>query len=260
MRIALAVEYDGTGFSGWQRQSGTSTVQGCLEEALARVANQPIGVHCAGRTDAGVHANGQVVHFDSDAPRSERAWVFGSNANLPPQVAVLWATPVDATFHARFSAVRRRYRYIIFNRPIRPTYLTHRVTWEYRALDEQRMAQAGRALLGCHDFTSYRALACQAKSPVRTIHQLEVRRHGPYITIEVEANAFLHHMIRNIAGVLMAIGCGERPVEWAAEVLALRDRTRGGVTARPHGLYLAEVSYPAQFKLPKVESGWEVPG
>ena len=252
MRIALGVEYDGTGFSGWQLQEGVRTVQGVLEAALSRVADQPIRVHCAGRTDAGVHGAEQVVHFDTTAERSERSWVFGANANLPKEVAVLWATPVSEAFHARFSACRRSYRYVIYNRSVRPTFLAWRTTWEYRPLDETRMHEAAQALVGEHDFSSYRAQGCQAKSPVRTVHRLEVSRRGELVFIDVEANAFLHHMVRNIAGVLIAIGAGERPLSWAAEVLAHRDRALGGVTAPPSGLYLTRVGYPPRFELPQI--------
>jgi tRNA pseudouridine38-40 synthase len=251
MRIAVGVEYDGSSFSGWQYQKhGERTVQEEVEKALSKVANHPVRVHCAGRTDTGVHATGQVIHFDTEAERDERAWVFGANANLPKDVALLWAKPVSEEFHARFSATRRAYRYVIFTRHVRPTFLAYRVSWHYKPLDVMRMAEAGRALLGEHDFSSYRAVACQAKSPVRTLHRLEVTSQGPFVFIDVEANGFLHHMVRNIAGVLMAIGDGERPVAWAREVLEARDRSLGGVTAQPYGLYLTEVGYPEEFGLP----------
>jgi tRNA pseudouridine38-40 synthase len=253
MRIALGIEYDGSEFCGWQLQKeAVRTVQGAVEQALSKVANHEVHVTCAGRTDTGVHATEQVVHFDSDAVRDERAWVYGSNANLPKDVVVLWARPVAEDFHARFSAERRAYRYVIFTREVRPTFLAYRVTWHYRPLDVARMQAAGNHLLGEHDFSSYRAVACQAKSPVRTLHKLEVSRQGPFIFIDVEANAFLHHMVRNIAGVLIAIGEGEKPVEWSREVLEARDRTLGGVTAPPHGLYLTEVGYPEKFSLPQL--------
>lgn len=253
MRIALGIEYNGAAFSGWQIQDGgLRTVQGCLEAALSKVADHPVRVACAGRTDAGVHAIGQVVHFDSDAPRTMRAWVFGANANLPDEASVVWAQPVTEDFHARFSARRRRYRYVIFTRPVRPTVLAWRVAWDYRPLDEKRMAEAGAHLIGEHDFSSYRALCCQAKSPVRTVYRLDVTRQDDLIFIDIEANAFLHHMVRNIAGVLMAVGAGEREPVWAREVLELRDRTLGGVTAPPHGLYLMDVGYPEAFGIPRV--------
>lgn len=253
MRIALGIEYDGSKFSGYQAQApGVRTVQGALEAAVTKVAAQPVTTACAGRTDAGVHASGQVVHFDTSAERSERAWVYGINANLPKDVCVLWACRVPDDFHARFSAERRTYRYVIFSRRVRPTFLAYRVTWDHRELDAGRMAEAARHLLGEHDFSSYRAVACQAKSPVRTLHRLDVRRHGPYIVLEAEANGFLHHMVRNIAGVLSTIGAGEREPGWAREVLQARDRTVGGITAPPCGLYLVGVGYPSRFGLPQL--------
>ena len=252
MRIALGIEYDGSAFKGWQVQRHQlHTVQAAVEHALSKVAAHPVRVVCAGRTDTGVHAVGQVVHFDTESLREPRNWVLGANVNLPPEVAVTWARCVDERFHARFAAVSRRYRYLILNRATRSSLLAHRATWERRPLDADAMHQAGQALVGRHDFSSYRAMGCQAKSPVRMMHELGVVRHGDLIEIEVHANAFLHHMVRNIAGVLLAIGRGEKPIDWAAEVLALRDRTLGGVTAAPDGLYLERVSYPAEFALPE---------
>ncbi len=252
MRIALGVEYDGANFNGWQIQAQGRTVQGCVEQALAQVANHQVRVFCAGRTDTGVHATGQVVHFDSDAERSERGWVRGANANLPDDVAIIWAKPVSDAFHARFSAQRRRYRYVIYSRPVRPTFLARRVTWEYRSLDIERMQAAANHLLGEHDFSSYRAYGCQAKSPVRTVHELQLSRSddGAFIMLDIEANAFLHHMVRNVVGVLAAIGAGEQPVDWSREVLQHCDRKLGGVTAPPHGLYLVGVEYPEEFAIP----------
>ena len=253
MRIAVGVEYDGSNFSGWQfQQQGVRTVQGEVEKALSKVANHPVRVHCAGRTDTGVHATAQVIHFDTLAEREERAWVFGANANLPKDVALLWAKPVNEQFHARFSARRRAYRYVIFTREVRPTFLAYRVSWHYKDLDVERMARAGESLIGEHDFSSYRAVACQAKSPVRKLYRLKVTRQGPFVFIDVEANGFLHHMVRNIAGVLIAIGDGERPVEWSREVLEAKDRALGGITAQPYGLYLTEVGYPSEFALPEL--------
>lgn len=252
MRIALGVEYDGTDFSGWQTQSGARTVQGCLEAAVARVADHPLQVVCAGRTDAGVHGLGQVVHFDTEAQRGERSWVLGANANLPPDIAVRWAVPVDEDFHARFGAIQRRYRYLILNRWVRPAVGRHRLSWIHKPLDERRMQAACEHLIGEHDFSSYRAVACQAKSPVRTVHGLTVERRGELIAIDIAANAFLHHMVRNIAGVLIAIGSGEQDMDWTREVLEYRDRTLGGVTAPPHGLYFVAVEYPKRFQLPAV--------
>ncbi|MEW6353314.1 MAG: tRNA pseudouridine(38-40) synthase TruA [Pseudomonadota bacterium] len=251
MRVALGVEYNGTSFCGWQTQDGARTVQACVEQALTRVADHPVKVIAAGRTDAAVHAAGQVVHFDTTAVRSERSWVFGANTHLPHDVSVLWACPVSEDFHARFSARARHYRYVILNRAVRPALLNARVSWYYRPLDAARMSAAAAYLLGEHDFSSYRALACQAKSPVRTVHRLDVTRHGELVVIDIAANAFLHHMVRNIAGVLMSIGSGEHEPVWAREVLEARDRTLGGVTAPPQGLTLMAVEYPEAFGLPQ---------
>lgn len=251
MRIALGIEYDGSSFNGWQaQQPGVRTVQSVVEQALSAVAAHPVSVVCAGRTDAGVHAVGQVVHFDSDAPRSPRAWTLGTNTLLPPDASVRWAQPVEETFHARFSATARQYRYLILNQPTRPALLRNRVSWQMRPLDVARMNAAAAHLLGEHDFTAYRAQQCQSKSPVRVIRHLTVTRHGAYLSIDVLANAFLHHMVRNIAGVLMTIGQGEREPDWAREVLEGRDRKLGGVTAPPQGLYLVAVEYPVAFAVP----------
>jgi len=252
-RIALGVEYDGQPFCGWQRQKDDlPTVQGALEAGLSQVANEPVKIVCAGRTDTGVHACAQVIHFDTRAQRSERSWVFGANANIDKAVSVLWARPVSTDFHARFSALSRRYRYVIANRRVRPSFAAGRVSWDPRPLDEHRMQQAALHLLGEHDFNAYRAAACQAHSPVRTLHRLDVQRKRDLVIIDIEANAFLHHMVRNIAGVLMAIGAGEQEVDWSREVLEARDRRLGGVTAPPHGLYFMGVEYPSGFEIPQV--------
>lgn len=251
-RIALGVEYKGARYRGWQRQEdGVPSVQAALEKALSKVADEPVSLMCAGRTDAAVHASGQVVHFDTAVERPLKAWIMGSNANLPGDISVTWAKVMPAHFHARFSAMARRYRYVIYNDPIRPAHQAEEVTWNHRPLDVSRMREAARALVGTHDFTSFRAVQCQAKSPVKTVHHLEVIEHGRFIVLDIRANAFLHHMVRNFAGVLMTIGAGERPVEWAAEVLAARDRRAGGVTAHPYGLYLVRVEYPEEFVLPE---------
>ncbi len=250
MRIALGVEYDGSVFCGWQLQDHSPSVQAVVERALSKVANGAVRVICAGRTDTGVHATEQVIHFDAGVERSMHSWVHGANANLPKEVTILWAMPVSDEFHARFSAVGRSYRYVICNRSVRPAFLAGRTTWEYRPLVVERMAAAGESLIGEHDFTSYRAQGCQAKNPVRSVRQLVVSRRDELVFIDIEANAFLHHMVRNIAGVLMAIGAGERPVEWAQQVLQQRNRSVGGVTSLPHGLYLRHVQYPPQFELP----------
>jgi tRNA pseudouridine38-40 synthase len=249
MRLACAVEYDGASFSGWQRQDHARSVQAAVEKALSFVADHAVQVSCAGRTDAGVHATWQIIHFDTYAERSPRSWLLGANANLPDDVRLLWVQPVDDDFHARFSAQARIYRYVILNRDVPSALLRQRVTWEFRRLNVELMAVGAQHLLGEHDFSSFRALACQAKNPVRTVQRLDVVRSGDLLYLDIQANAFLHHMVRNIAGVLIAVGCGERPVEWIAEVLAHRDRTRGGVTAPASGLYLVGVSYPARFSI-----------
>ena len=248
MRYAAGVEYNGAAFHGWEvQQPEIRTVQGEIEKALSKVANHFVRVTTAGRTDTGVHATGQIIHFDSDADRTERSWVYGANANLDPDVCIAWIKPVSDEFHARFSAISRTYRYIIFNRPVRSAISVQERTWVYRPLDEKLMQLGANHLIGEHDFSSYRAVACQAHSPVRTIHRLEVTRHAEEIHIEVEANAFLHHMVRNIAGVLIAIGSGLQSPEWARVVLEFRDRTEGGVTAPPEGLSLIGVEYPPEF-------------
>ncbi|MFQ5642945.1 MAG: tRNA pseudouridine(38-40) synthase TruA [Thiogranum sp.] len=244
MRIACGVEYNGAGFCGWQRQHHARSVQADVEAALSRVADHPLQVVCAGRTDSGVHATWQIIHFDSEAVRSDRSWVLGANANLPADVRLLWARAVDDDFHARFSAQERRYRYVILNREIRSALLHRQVTWHYRPLELSRMQEGALHLLGEHDFSSFRALACQAHSPVRTIHRLDISRSGEYLYLDIVANAFLHHMVRNIAGVLMAVGHGEREPGWVQDILDRRDRTRGGVTAPAAGLYLVGVRYP----------------
>lgn len=245
MRYAAGVEYNGAAFHGWEiQQPEIRTVQGMVEAALSKVANHFVRITTAGRTDTGVHASGQVIHFDSEADRSERSWLYGANANLPADVSLSWVRPVADEFHARFSALSRSYRYVIFNRPVRSALSVQERTWVYRPLDVERMQEGANHLLGEHDFNAYRAVACQAHSPVRTIHRLDVSRHGEEVHIEVRANAFLHHMVRNIAGVLIAIGGGLQEPEWAREVLELRDRTQGGVTAPPEGLTLVAVEYP----------------
>ena len=250
MRIAAGVEYDGRRFHGWQTQGDERCVQDTVEGALSQVAGAPIRVSCAGRTDAGVHALGQVIHFDSPVERPDRAWVLGANTALPNDVSLLWARPVPDGFHARFSASSRSYRYLILDRSARSSLLARRVTWIHRAMDAEAMRLAAEPLLGTHDFSSYRAIGCQAKHPVRTITHLTVRRVGELIELRVTANGFLHHMVRNIAGVLIAIGRGDRGVGWAREVLDYRDRTLGGFTAPPDGLYFERVEYPPEFGLP----------
>ncbi|MDA8389854.1 MAG: tRNA pseudouridine(38-40) synthase TruA [Gammaproteobacteria bacterium] len=260
-RFALGVEYDGTGFAGWQKQAGVRTVQETVEEALSRVADGAVRVAAAGRTDTGVHAFGQVIHFDCEKSRSADAFRRGGNAHLPADVSLVWAQEVSDTFHARFSAHARTYRYVILNRPTRPAVWAGRVTFEYRPLDAPRMQEAAMALIGRHDFSAYRAAGCQAKSPIREVHALRIERRDAFVILTIRANAFLHHMVRNIAGVLMAIGAGEQRVAWAGDVLAGYDRNLGGVTAPADGLYFLSASYPPAFGIPCVaEHEWSYGG
>jgi len=249
-RIALGVESDGTGFFGWQVQPYGRSVQTELQSALARVANESVAVVCAGRTDSGVHATGQVVHFDTVALRKPHAWLLGANTYLPRDVNVCWAREVPDDFHARFSATRRRYRYLILNRRYRSALWDRRATWIHAELDVAAMHRAAQCLLGEHDFSAFRAAGCQAKTAVRTVSAIQFRRLGALVELEITANAFLQHMVRNIVGSLLAIGRGEAKEEWLAHILAGRDRTLAGMTAPPEGLYLAGVSYPPEFGLP----------
>jgi tRNA pseudouridine38-40 synthase len=250
MRIALGIEYDGTDFLGWQRLSHGATVQGALEQALSSVADHPVAVTCAGRTDAGVHGRGQVVHFDTEAPRDMRGWVLGGCSNLPGSVAVLWAQPVADDFHARFSARSRRYRYAILNRPVRAALDARYVTWERQPLAAERMHEAAQALVGEHDFSAFRAIACQAAHARRNVLAVRVHRDGEHVYVDIEANAFLHHMVRNIVGSLLPIGRGEQPVGWMAALLAGRNREVAGPTAPPTGLTFLGPRYEAHWKLP----------
>lgn len=250
MKIALGIEYNGAAFCGWQKQMGLSTLQGKLEEALTKVAAHPVEVFCAGRTDAGVHATGQVVHFVAPTPRELKAWVLGTNSYLPNTMRVTWAHEVDEEFHARFSAHARRYVYVIYNQPIRPALYRHLITWEFRPLDATRMHIAAQHLLGELDFTSFRSTACQSLTPFRFVEYIKVSRVGDLVLIDIKANAFLHHMVRNIAGVLMEVGFGVREPDWVQEVLIKRDRSVAARTAFPDGLYLVAVDYEKKFALP----------
>ncbi len=250
-RIAVGLEYDGSAYAGWQRQPALATIQPLLEQAFGRVAAEAVALACAGRTDAGVHACGQVAHFDTRALRSARSWVLGANSELPADVSVSWAMPVPAHFHARYSAQARTYRYLILNRLARPALAAARATWVHRTLDEGLMAQAASMLEGEHDFSAFRSAECQAKSPIRRLERVSVERHGDWVVIEATANAFLHHMMRNIAGLLIAVGKTEAPPAWAQEVLEGRDRTRSAATDPAAGLYLLAVRYPEAFGLPR---------
>lgn len=252
MRIALGIEYDGSRFSGWQMQhQGTRTVQQELERGLSVVANETIQVICAGRTDTGVHATQQVVHFDTLAKRSDSAWVMGVNAHLSHDVAVVWSHPVADDFSARFSATTRQYRYIILNRPARPALHDKRVSWRHGHLDTDAMQEAAQVLVGEHDFSAFRSSMCQAKHANRWIHFISITRSGDYIYVDISANAFLHHMVRNIVGSLLMVGTKERPGNWISQLLAGRDRTVAGPTAPPQGLYLVKVTYPEEHGLPQ---------
>ncbi|KFN49749.1 tRNA pseudouridine(38-40) synthase TruA [Arenimonas composti] len=257
MRHALGIEYDGSGFSGWQRLKHGPSVQAEVEAALGFVLDHPVDVTCAGRTDAGVHAACQVVHFDSEAPRTPYALRQGMNSRLARSVSVLWAMPVPDDFHARYSARARRYRYRILNRAVRPALLREHLTWERLPLDAAAMHAAAQALVGEHDFSAFRTVHCQAPHPVRELQQISVVREGEQVIVEVQANAFLHHMVRNIVGSLLPVGRGERPAEWVGELLAGRDRSVAGPTAPAAGLLFLGPRYPAAWGLP---AGVSLPG
>ena len=251
MRIALGVEYDGRGYYGWQSQPDRCTVQDVLQAALSQIASAPISVAAAGRTDTGVHALEQVVHFETEATRPLTAWVRGANALLPDNIAVRWAHAVPEEFHARFSAHGRSYRYLLVNRPVRPAIQTGKVGWFHAPLDIVAMRQAAQYLLGEHDFSAFRASECQAKSPVKTLNQLDINQDGEMLVFDVSANAFLHHMVRNLVGCLVYVGKGKYPPEWLAEVLAGRERRLAAPTFAPDGLYLRRIQYEAKWGLPQ---------
>lgn len=254
MRIALGLEYEGSAFCGWQSQAGGGAVQDVVEAAISVVADSATRVVCAGRTDAGVHALAQVVHFDSEAIRPQTAWVRGVNANLPAGVAVRWAQPVSSDFHARFSALGRRYRYLLLNRAERPGLLAGRVGWFHRPLDTDAMAAAAALLLGEHDFSAFRSVECQAKSPIKTLRRADVVRHGDLLVFDFAATAFLQHMVRNLVGALVYVGKGAHPPAWLGELLAGRDRALAAPTFDACGLYLAGVDYDPAWQL-KVGAG-----
>ena len=250
-RIVLGIEYDGSHFSGWQYQTNRRTVQNELEKALSKVANQKIVIYCAGRTDSGVHALEQVIHFNVDVERDLHSWMMGGNANLPMDVRIIWVKLGINDFHARYSAIARFYRYIILNRKMKSALQPSQMTWCYSHLDEEKMHRAAQTLVGMHDFSSFRAQGCQSKSPNRLMHFIQVYRDDEKVIIDLSANAFLHHMVRNIAGVLMDIGCGKRSEDWTQELLEVKNRALGGITASPCGLYLGGVYYPDEFGIKK---------
>jgi tRNA pseudouridine38-40 synthase len=249
-RIAVGLEYDGTDFAGWQTQRSLRTVQDLTEAALSNVANEAVSLVCAGRTDAGVHAREQIAHFDTRTERRTRSWVLGGNNNLPKDVSIAWAREVPAHFHARYSAEARTYRYFIYNRNVRSALTRGRATHWHRPLNTDWMAEAAPYLIGEHDFSAFRSSNCQAHTPVRRLYSLSVQREGHWIAIEAVGNAFLHHMVRNIAGLLIAVGEGDARPAWAKEVLEGRDRTKGGATAPAEGLYFWKIRYSPAFGLP----------
>ena len=250
MRVALGIEYCGTDFRGWQSQAGGGTVQDALEAALREIAGEPVGLLCAGRTDAGVHATHQVAHFETNVERPLTAWVRGVNSHLPEGVAVRWAQPVDDEFHARFSARGRRYRYLLLNRPQRPGLWHGRVGWFHWPLDLAAMQDACGRLLGEHDFSAFRAAGCQAKSPIKTMTRAEVRQRGNLLVFDFEASAFLHHMVRNLVGTLVHIGKGERGPGWIDELFLMQDRKLAAPTFSPDGLYFRGPVYEPHWGLP----------
>ncbi|SON50142.1 tRNA pseudouridine(38-40) synthase TruA [Vibrio tapetis] len=255
MRIALGIEYDGAKYYGWQKQRDVVSVQEKLEKALSIVANHPVEVQCAGRTDAGVHGTGQVVHFDTTAVRKLTSWTMGANTNMPKDIAVRWAKEVPDEFHARFTATARRYRYVIYNHAFRPGILSKGISHYHGELDVERMQLAGQYLLGENDFTSFRAIHCQSRSPWRNMIHLNVTRHGHYVVIDIKANAFVHHMVRNITGSLITVGRGEQEPEWFKWLLESKDRKLASATAKAEGLYLVDVDYPEHFDLPSEPIG-----
>jgi tRNA pseudouridine38-40 synthase len=269
-RVVLGVQYDGASWQGWQTQVHGLTVQDRLQAALRQFTLTDIATTCAGRTDSGVHALEQVVHFDTSIVRDKSSWVRGVNAFLPTSIAVQWACEVPAEiadlsttggqredgFHARFSATARTYHYLLYNHPVRSPLLSGKVGWTFRPLDEERMRQAAAYLVGEHDFSAFRAVECQAKSPVRTMESLQIRRHGDMIVLTLKANAFLHHMVRNIVGSLIFVGNGRQPPSWIAEVLAQKNRSLAAPTFMPDGLYLAKVDYPVHWRLPQQQAAW----
>jgi tRNA pseudouridine38-40 synthase len=250
MKIAIGVSYCGAGLEGWQSQPSGNTVQDRLERALSEIGGERIALTAAGRTDSGVHASAQVAHFDTGAYRPESAWVRGVNALLPAGIAVQWAAPVSEDFHARYSATSRTYRYVLYNRAIRPALFAGRAGWFHLPLDLEKMREAAKCLVGEHDFSSFRSAECQAKSPVRIVQSVAIRASGAYFLFDVTANAFLHHMVRNVIGSLVYVGKGKHPPAWMGELIKARDRSRAAPTFPAEGLYLSRVQYEARWKLP----------
>ncbi|MDH3452764.1 MAG: tRNA pseudouridine(38-40) synthase TruA [Gammaproteobacteria bacterium] len=253
MKLAFIAEYDGSGYCGWQRQGNARTVQREIENALSFVADQPLKVVAAGRTDAGVHASAQVLHTETSARRANHAWLFGANSRLPGDISLRWCQPVEDDFSARFSAQSRSYRYIILNRPLRSGLLRNRCAWECRSIDAACMHEAAQALIGEHDFAAFRAASCQATTSVRQVREIAVQRHDDLVVLAITANGFLHNMVRIIAGSLLCIGRGERPTAWLGELLRGQDRRASGATAPAQGLYLTGVSYPARYAIPRLD-------
>lgn len=249
-RIAIGIEYDGSAYGGWQVQRATASVQGTLEAALAQVADAPVRLVCAGRTDAGVHARAQVAHFDTPAVRNSRAWLLGTNRHLPADISLQWARAVPQHFHARYSALSRTYRYLILNRSARSAFAAHRALLVHQPLDVEAMRSAAAWLIGEHDFSAFRSVECQSRSPVRILQSLTVERHAEWVIVQATANAFLHHMVRNLVGLLLAVGLARVPPEHARERLTSRVRDAHVVTASACGLYLWRLEYPSQFDLP----------
>lgn len=255
MHVALGVEYNGRAYNGFQRQKDVVSIQGALERAISTVAAEEISIICAGRTDAGVHATGQVVSFDCSKVRSMQAWTLGVNANLPPDIAITWAQEMPADFHARFSATARRYRYVIFNGRSRPGLGSGLVThYHMGELDAAKMQEAAMCLIGEHDFTTFRGINCQSRTPNRDVHFVKVWRQGSYVVVDIAANAFLLHMVRNIVGSLLEIGSGKHEVSWMAEIFAAKNRQIAAATAPSDGLYLVDATYPAQFRVPRPDN------
>lgn len=251
MRYACGIEYDGHGFLGFQTQIQEPTIQNSLEKAIAKVANHDVRIFCCGRTDTGVSATAQVIHFDTEVKRTDYQWIMGINSDLPAGISILWIKAVTDEFHARFSAIQRSYQYRIFNRWIRPALNRHALTWERLPLDADKMHQAAQYLLGQHDFSSFRSSTCQSKTAIKTINSISVIRQDNLVIMDVAASGFLHHMIRNIIGSLLPIGRSEKPIDSMLAILTAKDRTIAGITAPPNGLSFNTIKYPKQFALPE---------